>query len=103
MSENKVHLHLTAAQKNKFIIGLPFQMTSSQVSSNDGKHHLCAILSKKDYNNLLNKTSKNKGMRFSKKTFCEGSGLFKDLMKGASKIIAPALRDHKFHNQLFLT
>ena len=93
MSENKVHLHLTAAQKNKFIKGLPFQMTSSQVSSNDGKHHLCAILSKKDYNNLLNKTSKNKGMRFSKKTFCEGSGLFKDLMKGAAKTIAPILID----------
>ena len=36
MNENKVDLHLTGAQKNKFMKGLPFQMTSSQVSSKDG-------------------------------------------------------------------
>ena len=32
-------------------------------------------------------------MRFSKDTFLECSGLFKDLMKGASKTIAPILID----------
>ena len=32
-------------------------------------------------------------MRFSKDTFLEGSGLFKDLMKGAAKTIAPVLID----------
>ena len=66
MNENKVDLHLTGAQKNKFMKGLPFQMTSSQVSSKDGKHHICAVPSKKDYNNLLKKNSHKKGMRFSK-------------------------------------
>ena len=93
MNENKVDLHLTAAQKNKFIKGLPFQMTSLQVSSNDGKYHICAVISKKDYNNLLKKTSRNKGMRFSKNTFLEGSGLFKDVMKGIVKGVAPVLID----------
>ena len=93
MSDNKVHLHLTAAQKNKFIKGQPFQMTAGQCSSKSGKHHICAVLSKKDYNNLLNKTSRNKGMRFSKDTFLDGSGLFKDVMKGIAKGVAPILID----------
>ena len=91
MNENKVDLHLTGAQKNECMKGLPFQMTSSQVLSKDGKHHICAVLSKKDYHNLLKKNSHKKGMRFSKDTFLEGSGLFKDLMKGAAKTIAPVL------------
>ena len=47
MNDNKVHLHLTTAQKNKFVKGLPFQMTADQCSSKSGKHHLCAVLSKK--------------------------------------------------------
>ena len=93
MSENKVHLHLSSAQKNKFIKGLPFQMTAGQCSSKSGKHHICAVLSKKDYNNLLKKTSRNKGMRFSKDTFLDGSGLFKDVMKGIAKGIAPIVID----------
>ena len=93
MSENKVHLHLTSAQKNKFVKGLPFQMTAGQCSSKSGKHHICAVLSKKDYNKLLNKTSRNKGMRFSKDTFLDGSGLFKDVMKGIAKGIAPIVID----------
>ena len=93
MSENKVHLHLTSAQKNKFVKGLPFQMTAGQCSSKSGKHHICAVLSKKDYNKLLSKTSRNKGMRFSKDTFLDGSGLFKDVMKGIAKGVAPILID----------
>ena len=94
MSEkHKVDLHLTSNQKNKYVKGLPFQMTAEQCSSKSGKHHICAYLSKKDYNNLLKKNSHKKGMRFSKDTFLEGSGLFKDLLKGASKTIAPILID----------
>ena len=94
MSEkHKVDLHLTGPQKNKFVKGLPFQMTANQCSSKSGKHHLCAVLSKKDYHNLLKKNSHSKGMRFSKNTFCEGSGLFKDVMKGIVKGVAPVLID----------
>ena len=94
MSEkHKVDLHLTSNQKNKYVKGLPFQMTAEQCSSKSGKYHICAYLSKKDYNNLLKKNSHKKGMRFSKDTFLEGSGLFKDLLKGASKTIAPILID----------
>ena len=68
-------------------------MTAGQCSSKSGKHHICAVLSKKDYNNLLKKTSRNKGMRFSKDTFLDGSGLFKDVMKGIAKGIAPIVID----------
>ena len=94
MSEkHKVDLHLTSIQKNKYVKGLPFQMTAEQCSSKSGKHHVCAYLSKKNYNNLLKKNSHKKGMRFSKDTFLEGSGLFKDLMKGAAKVIAPIVID----------
>ena len=94
MSEkHKVDLHLTSNQKNKYVKGLPFQMTAEQCSSKSGKHHICAYLSKKDYNNLLKKNSHKKGMRFSKDTFLEGSGMFKDLMKGVAKVIAPIAID----------
>ena len=95
MEEHKVDLHLTSKQKNKFVKGLPFQMTSDQCSSGAKKnhHHLCAVLSKKEYNNLLKNTHNKKGTRFSKDKFLEGSGLFKDLMKGAAKTIAPILID----------
>ena len=91
--KHKVDLHLTPNQKNKYVKGLPFQMTAEQCSSKSGKHYICAYLSKKDYNNLLKKNSHKKEMRFSKDTFLEGSGLFKDLMKGAAKTIAPVLLD----------
>ena len=97
MEENhhKVDLHLTSKQKNKYMKGEPFQMTADQCSSGSRKnhHHLCAILSKKEYNHLLKNTHHKKGTRFSKDKFQQGSGLFKDLLKGAAKIIAPVLID----------
>ena len=63
MEEHKVDLHLTSKQKNKFVKGLPFQMTSDQCSSGAKKnhHHLCAVLSKKEYNHLLKNTHNKKG------------------------------------------
>ena len=94
MSENhRVELHLTANQKNEFVNGQPFQMTANQCSSKSGKYHICAVLSKKDYNKLLKKNSHNKGMLFSKDKFLECSGLFKDVMKGIAKGVAPILID----------
>ena len=97
MEENrhKVDLHLTSKQKNKYMKGEPFQMTADQCSSGSKKnhHHLCAILSKKEYNHLLKNTHHKKGTRFSKDKFQQGSGLFKDLLKGAAKTIAPVLID----------
>ena len=80
MSENnKVDLFLTSAQKNKYVKKLPFQMTAKQCMSKEGKHHLCVNLDKKKYNEFLKKVSKNKGMRFSKDVFQEGSGLLKNV------------------------
>ena len=70
-------------------------MTADQCSSGSKKnhHHFCAILSKKEYNHLLKNTHHKKGTRFSKDKFLTGSGLFKDLLKGAAKTIAPVLID----------
>ena len=94
MSENnKVDLFLTSAQKSKYVKKLPFQMTAKQCMSKEGKHHLCVNLDKKKYNEFLKKVSKNKGMRFSKDVFQEGSGLFKDMMKGAVKGVMPIIID----------
>ena len=85
MSENnKVDLFLTSAQKSKYVKKLPFQMTAKQCMSKEGKHHLCVNLDKKKYNEFLKKVSKNKGMRFSKDVFQEGSGLLKDMMKSGT-------------------
>ena len=94
MSENnKVDLFLTSAQKSKYVKKLPFQMTAKQCMSKEGKHHLCVNLDKKKYNEFLKKVSKNKGMRFSKDVFQEGSGLLKNVMKGVVKGIAPVIID----------
>ena len=95
MEEHKVDLHLTSKQKNKYMKGEPFQMTADQCCSGSKKnhHHLCAFLSKKEYNHLLKNTHDKKGTRFSKDKFLTGSGLFKDLLKGAAKTIAPILID----------
>ena len=94
MNENhKVDLFLTSAQKSKYIKKLPFQMTAEQFMSKEGKHHLCVNLDKNKYNEFLKKVSKNKGMRFSQDLFQEGSGLFKDIMKGVVKGVAPILID----------
>ena len=94
MSENnKVDLFLTSAQKNKYVKKLPFQMSAKQCMSKEGKHHLCVDLDKKKYNEFLKKVSKNKGMRFSKDVFQEGSGLLKNVMKGVVKGIAPVIID----------
>ena len=95
MEEHKVDLHLTSKQKSKFIKKKAFQMTADQCSSGPKKnhHHLCAVLSKKEYNNLLKNTSHKKGTRFSEDKFMEGTGFFKDLLKGAAKTIAPILID----------
>ena len=70
-------------------------MTADQCMSGSKKnhHHLCAILLKKEYNHLLKNTHHKKGTRFSKDKFQQGSGLFKDLLKGAAKTIAPVLID----------
>ena len=97
MEENhhKVDLHLTSKQKNKYMKGEPFQMTADQCSSGSKKnhHHLCAILSKKEYNHLLKNTHHKKGTRFSKDKFLTGSGLFKDVFKGIVRGVAPILID----------
>ena len=94
MSEkHKIELYLNGPQKNKFVKKLPFQLTAKQCGSEDGKHRVSALLSQKDYKDFLKKVSKNKGMRFAKDSFLEGSGLFKDLMKGAIKTIAPIVID----------
>ena len=92
---HKVDLHLTSKQKNKFVKGLPFQMTADQCSSGPKKnhHHLCAVLSKKEYNNLLKNTSHKKGTRFSEDKFMEGTGFFKDVFKGIAKGVVPVLID----------
>ena len=95
MEKHKVDLHLTSKQKSKFIKKKAFQMTADQCSSGPKKnhHHLCAVLSKKEYNNLLKNTSHKKGTRFSEDKFMEGTGFFKDVFKGIAKGVAPVLID----------
>ena len=94
MSEiHKVDLYLTPQQRLKYMKKLPFQMTAKQCMTTDGKHLLSANMNSKSYKELLRKVSKMKGVRFSKDTFKEGSGLFKDLMKGVVKGIAPVIID----------
>ena len=92
---HKVDLHLTSKQKSKFIKKKAFQMTADQCSSGPKKnhHHLCAVLSKKEYNNLLKNTSHKKGTRFSEDKFMEGTGFFKDVFKGIAKGVVPVLID----------
>ena len=92
---HKVDLHLTSKQKSKFMKKKAFQMTADQCSSGPKKnhHHLCAVLSKKEYNNLLKNTSHKKGTRFSEDKFMEGTGFFKDVFKGIAKGVAPVLID----------
>ena len=95
MEKHKVDLHLTSKQKSKFIKKKAFQMTADQCSSGPKKnhHHLCAVLSKKEYNNLLKNTSHKKGTRFSEDKFMEGTGFFKDVFKGIAKGVVPVLID----------
>ena len=95
MEEHKVDLHLTSNQKSKFMKKKAFQMIADQCSSGPKKnhHHLCAVLSKKEYNNLLKNTSHKKGTRFSKDKFMEGTGFFKDVFKGIAKGVVPVLVD----------
>ena len=92
---HKVDLHLTSKQKSKFMKKKAFQMTADQCSSGAKKnhHHLCAVLSKKEYNNLLKNTSHKKGTRFSEDKFMEGTGFFKDVFKGIAKGVVPVLID----------
>ena len=95
MENHKVDLHLTTKQKNKFLKGETFQMTSDQCNSGPmkNKHHLCTVLSKKHYNHLLKNTHNKKSTRLHHHMFKEGSGFFKDAMKGISKGLAPVLVD----------
>ena len=79
MDFHKVELYLTSAQKSKFLKGMNFQMTNSQLESKQGKHKIDVNLSEKDYNDLLNKISKKKSYRFKKEVFLEGSGIFRDI------------------------
>ena len=92
---HKVDLHLTSKQKSKFMKKKAFQMTADQCSSGAKKnhHHLCAVLSKKEYNNLLKNTHNKKGTRFSEDKFKEGTGFFKDVFKGIAKGVVPVLID----------
>ena len=93
MDIHKVELYLTSAQKNKFLKGMNFQMTNSQIESKHGKHKIDVNLSEKDYKDLLNKISKKKSYRFKKEVFLEGSGIFRDISKGLVKIAAPLIID----------
>ena len=93
MDIHKVELYLTSAQKSKFLKGMNFQMTNSQLQSKNGKHKIDVNLSEKDYNDLLNKISKKKSYRFKKEVFLEGSGIFRDISKRLVKIAAPLIID----------
>ena len=95
MENHKVDLHLTTKQKNKFLKGETFQMTSDQCSSGHmkNKHHLCTVLSNKHYNHLLKNTHNKKSTRLHHHMFEEGSGFFKDALKGIAKGVAPVLVD----------
>ena len=46
MDIHKVELYLTSAQKSKFLKGMNFQMTNSQLQSKNGKHKIDPNLSK---------------------------------------------------------
>ena len=93
MDFHKVELYLTSAQKSKFLKGMNFQMTNTQLESKNGKHKIDVNLSEKNYNDLLNKISKKKSYRFKKEVFLEGSGIFRDISKGLVKIAAPLIID----------
>ena len=93
MDIHKVELYLTSAQKNKFLKGMNFQMTNSQLESKNGKHKIDVNLSENNYNHLLNKISKKKSYRFKKEAFLEVSGIFRDISKGSVKIAAPIVID----------
>ena len=93
MDIHKVELYLTSAQKSKFLKGMNFQMTNSQLEFKNGKHKIEVNLSEKNYNDLLNKISKKKSYRFKNEVFLEGSGIFRDISKGLVKIAAPIIID----------
>ena len=69
MDIHKVELYLTSAQKSKFLKGMNFQMTNSQLESKNGKHKIDVNLLEKNYNDLSNKISEKKSYRFKKKSF----------------------------------
>jgi hypothetical protein len=87
-----VKVFLTNPQKNKMQGGKPFQLSSTQLQADSGKHAVEIQLTAKNHKTLLKNVSNNKGYRFSPDKI-EGAGFFGDLAKKAGKKVAKAVAE----------
>ena len=87
MSETEsIEVFLSGPQKTKFEKGLPFQLSSTQLSASHGKHHIEIKMTKENHKKLLRNVSMHKGFRFTKANILEGSGIFEKCLKELQKL-----------------
>ena len=86
MSEEKhtVEVFLNAQQFLKYRKGKAFQLSNSQLQSDNGKHKADLHLGKKDYRKLLLSIKNGKGYRFTEKNV-KGGSLWGSFKSGLSK------------------
>jgi hypothetical protein len=87
-----VKVFLTNPQKNKMQGGKPFQLSSTQLQADSGKHAVEIQLTAKNHKALLKNVASGKGYRFSPDKI-EGAGFFKDIGKVIAKKVAPKILD----------
>jgi hypothetical protein len=87
-----VKVFLTNPQKNKMQGGKPFQLSSTQLQADSGKHAVEIQLTAKNHKTLLKNVASGKGYRFSPDKI-EGAGFFGDLAKKAGKKVAKAVAE----------
>ena len=87
-----IKVFLTTAQKNKLASKKPFQLSSSQLMADSGKHSVEIQMSGKNHKALLRNVSGGKGFRFSSDKI-EGAGFFGNIAKSVVKAAAPAALD----------
>jgi hypothetical protein len=72
--------------------GKPFQLSSTQLQADSGKHAVEIQLTAKNHKTLLKNVASGKGYRFSPDKI-EGAGFFGDLAKKAGKKVAKAVAE----------
>ena len=87
-----ISVFLTSAQKKKLEEGKTFQLSSHQLQSGQGKHHVEIHMSQKHHKEVLRNAAHNRGYRFSPDKVV-GSGIFGSIVKGIAKAAAPAALD----------
>jgi hypothetical protein len=79
-----IEVFLNNAQKKKFEKGDNFQLSATQLQSDDGEHHVEIEMQPKHKKELLRNVSKNKGYRFSAEKVVGGS-ILGDIARGLGK------------------